>query len=358
MAEQAPRHLRIVVPPAAWTAAMEDGSVQVPGLTWETAAHIAHAPERFVATREQAYDVGENGLRRYIIDLLDGAPPTAIPVFFSREYMHRNLLVREDSPLSSLADLAGKAIGSRLTVVSGTGAAVLMMLEQAYDVDLTSLKLHMDVGRFPTNRMGLNMQPGPETDDVALAQLLGGELDAVILTTGPRYHSLFGGDGVDDVVAAHPGIRTLVTEPEVMVDAYRRTGLYPISDVVVLRRELVDEAPEAPAQLVDAYRRTGLYPISDVVVLRRELVDEAPEAPAQLVDAFSRANALAGRHRDADEQRMADRELALLDRDPYGYELGPDQRLNLKAYTDFFYRMGAIERALEPEELFIPSTVS
>ena len=324
MAEQAARHLRIVVPPAAWTAAMEDGSVQVPGLTWETAAHIAHAPARFVATREQAYDVGENGLRRYIIDLLDGAPPTAIPVFFSREYMHRNLLVREDSPLSSLADLAGKAIGSRLTVVSGTGAAVLMMLEQAYDVDLPSLKLHMDIGRFPTNRLGLNMQPGPGTDDVALAQLLGGELDAVIMTTGPRYYSLFGGDGVDDVVAAHPGLRTLVTEPEVMVDAYRRTGLYPISDVVVLRRELVDEAPEAPAQLVDA---------------------------------FSQANALAGRHRDAEEQGMADRELALLGSDPYGYGLGPDQRLNLKAYTDFFHRMGAIERALEPEELFVPSTL-
>ena len=324
MTEQAVRHLRIVVPPAAWTAAMEDGSVQVPGLTWETAAHIAHAPERFVATREQAYDVGENGLRRYIIDLLDGAPPTAIPVFFSREYMHRNLLVREDSPLSSLADLAGKAIGSRLTVVSGTGAAVLMMLEQAYGVDLTSLKLHMDIGRFPTNRMGLNMQPGPGTDDVALAQLLGGELDAVIMTTGPRYYSLFGGDGIDDVVAAHPGLRTLVTEPDV---------------------------------IVEAYRRSGLYPISDVVVLRRELVDDAPEAPAQLVDAFSQANALAGRHRDAEEQGMADRELALLGSDPYGYGLGPDQRLNLKAYTDFFYRMGAIERALEPEELFVPSTL-
>ena len=324
MTEQAVRHLRMVVPPAAWTAAMEDGSVQVPGLTWETAAHIAHAPERFVATREQAYDVGENGLRRYIIDLLDGAPPTAIPVFFSREYMHRNLLVREDSPLSSLADLAGKAIGSRLTVVSGTGAAVLMMLEQAYGVDLTSLKLHMDIGRFPTNRMSLNMQPGPGTDDVALVQLLGGELDAVIMTTGPRYYSLFGGDGIGDVVAAHPGLRTLVTEPDV---------------------------------IVEAYRRSGLYPISDVVVLRRELVDEAPEVPAQLVDAFSQANALAGRHRDAEEQGMADRELALLGSDPYGYGLGPDQRLNLKAYTDFFYRMGAIERALEPEELFVPSTL-
>ena len=324
MSEQASCHLRIVVPPAAWTAAMEDGSVHVPGLTWETAAHIEHAPERFVATREQAYDVGENGLRRYVIDLLDGAPPTAIPVFFSREYMHRNLLVREDSPLASLADLAGKAIGSRLTVVSGTAAAVLMVLEQAYGVDLPSLRLHMNVGDFPTNRMGLNMQPGPETDDVALEQLLKGELDAVIMTTGPRYWSLFGGDGIDRVVDAHPGIRTLVTDPGVTVDAYRRTGLYPISDLVVLRPDLVADAPEVPAQLVDA---------------------------------FSQANGLAGRHREEAEQDMADRELALLGGDPYGYELGPDQRLNIKAYTDFFYRMGAIARPLDPEELFVPSTV-
>ena len=324
MAEQAARHLRIVVPPAPWTAAMEDGSVQVEGLTWETAPHIENAPERFVMTREQAYDVGEDGLRRYIIDLLEGAPPTAIPVFFVREYMIRNLLVREDSPLSSPADLDGKAIGGRLTVVSGTGAAVLMMLEQAYGVDLTSLKLHMNEGQFPINRMGLNMQPSPKTNEVALEQLITGELDAVILTTGPRYRSLFGGDGLDGVLAAHPGIRTLVTDPD---------------------------------SIVEAYRRSGLYPISDLVVLRRELVEGSPDAPAQLVDAFSQANDLAHRHRDADEQAMADRELAMLGKDPYRYELGTDQHLNLQAYTDFFYRMGAIERSVDAESFFVPSTV-
>ena len=324
MAEQAARHLRIMVPSAPWTAAMEDGSVQVPGLTWETAPHIAHAPERFVATREQAYDVGEDGLRRYILELLDGAPPTAIPVFFVREYMIRNLLVREDSPLSSPADLAGKVIGGRLSVVSGTCAAVLMMLEQAYGVDLTSIELHVEEGRFPLNRMGLNMQPSPESNDVALEQLLTGELDAVILTTGPRYRSLFGGDGLEGVVAAHPGIRTLVTDPE---------------------------------SIVDAYRRSGLYPISDLVVLRKELVEGSPDVPAQLVDAFSQANALAHRHRDADEQAMADRELAMLGEDPYRYELGTDQHLNIQTYTDFFYRMGAIERSVDAESLFVPSTV-
>ena len=324
MASRTARHLRIMVPAAAWTAAMEDGSVRVDGLTWETAPHIEHAPERFVATREQAYDAGENGLRRYVIDLLAGAPPTAIPVFFSREYMHRNLLVREDSPMTSPADLAGKAIGARLTAVSGTSAAVLMVLEQAYGVDLASLKLHMDAGRLPTNRMGLDLRPGPETDEAALEQLLRGDVDAVIFTTGPRYWSLLDGDSIDELIEAHPGVRTLVTGPDLAVDAYRRTGLYPISDLVVLSKELVEAAPEAPALLVDA---------------------------------FSQANGLAGQHRDAAEQAMAERELALLGEDPYRYELGANERLNIAAYTDFFYRMGAIERSPDPEELFVPSTV-
>ena len=70
MAENSVRHLRMVLPPAAWTAAMEDGSAHVEGLTWETGAHIEHAPERFIARAEANSDVGENGLRRYIIDLL------------------------------------------------------------------------------------------------------------------------------------------------------------------------------------------------------------------------------------------------------------------------------------------------
>ena len=324
MTIRAGRHLRMVLPPDPWTEAMGDGSVSAPGLTWERAAPILHAPERFVATAQERYDVGENGLRRYILELLEGAPPTAIPVFFGRELMQRNLLVRVDSPMTGLGDLAGKAIGSRLTVVSGTVAAVLMMLEQAYDVDPASLELHMPPGQLPANRLGLNIQPGPETDDEAFEQLEKGGLDAVIVTTGPRYWSLFGGDRVDEALAAHPQIRPLAAEPEV---------------------------------IAEAYRRTGLYPISDLVVLRRELVAEAPDVPSQLVGVFSEANGLASRYRDVGEQRLADREIALLGEDPHQYGLGAEQRNNLRAYTDFFRRMGAIETAPEPEELFVASTV-
>ena len=324
MARQAKRHLRMVLPPAPWTRAMEDGSVQVDGLTWDAASDIPNAPERFVATAKEHYDVGENGLRRYVLRLLDGAPPTAIPVFFGRELMQRNLVVRADSPMSSPGDLAGKAIGSHLTVVSGTAAAVLMVLEQAYEIDLTSLELHMSAGDMPANRMGLTIRPGPGTDEDAFDQLARGDLDAVILTTDPRYWSLFGGDCVDEALKARPELRPLVSDPAV---------------------------------IADAYRRTGLYPISDLVVLRKELVEDDPEVPSQLVDAFAQANGLASRYRGPEEEALAMREVEMLGEDPHQYRLGANERLNLEAYTDFFYRMGAIERPLQPEELFAASTV-
>src|SRR5262249_40975793 len=134
-------HLRMVIPPAAWTRAMEDGSVTIPGVTWQTNSDIEFAPERFIATNEA--DVGENGVRRLVIALLEGSKNGPLPVYFGRELMQRNLLVREDSPLHSFKELEGKRIGSRLTIQSGTGAAVLMVMEKAFDIDLKSIDWRM-----------------------------------------------------------------------------------------------------------------------------------------------------------------------------------------------------------------------
>ena len=323
MTQSAAPHLKLIIPPDPWTRAMEDGSVQVPGLTWTADSHIENAPARFVATAEARYDVGENGLRRYVLSLLGGAPPTAIPVFFGRELMQRNLLVRADSPLSDPRALAGATIGARLTAVSGTAAAVLMMLEQAYGLDLTTLELRMSSDGLLENRLGLHLTPGPQSDDEGFEQLASGELDVFMVTTGPRYWSLFGGEAGDDPVAAR-GARPLITDPGVMADAYRRTGLYPISDLVVVR-------PEVAAA--------------------------HPEAPALLVSAFAEANDAASRYRDPEEEALARREVELLGEDPHRYELSENQRLNLAAYTDFFHRMGAIERTVAPEDLFAPATI-
>ena len=57
-----------------------------------------------------------------------------------------------------------------------------------------------------------------------------------------------------------------------------------------------------------------------------------------------------------DHERLARRELELLGEDPHCYGLGENQRKNLAAFLDLLARMGALDRYLEPEELFVPST--
>jgi 4,5-dihydroxyphthalate decarboxylase len=314
-----PLHLNMVVPPAPWTRALEDGRVSVPGVSWECSSDVEHAPQRFIVS--EARDVGENGVRRLALAHLKGAEAVALPVFFGREHMQRNILVRRDSGMRHPGDLVGKRVGSHLSVESGTGGAVLMMLEQAYAVPLNQVHWRMgDPKSLPLDHMGLSREMGPRDDDEAIAWLLRGDLDAVITTTGPRYWSLFGGDRVDALAAAHPEIQPLIDDPSV---------------------------------IADAYHRTRLYPITDVVVIRPGLAQEHPALPALLVGAFSEANHLASSYREPDETRLAQREIEVLGADPHQYALGEEQRHNLTTWIDFLYRLGALERSFEPAEMFV-----
>ena len=318
-----PERLRLVIPSAPWTRALEEKRIQIFGLSYDVRSDIDNAPDRFIATHEATSHVGENGVRRIALDVLAGKPGNALPVWFGREHMARNLIVRADSGLNHPRDLAGKRVGSRLTVQSGTGAAVLMMYELAYGLDLRSVTWAMgDPSSLPENRMGLKLEPGARDDEEEFQQLLAGELDAVMLTSDPRYWSLFGPDRIDQAVAKYQGLRPLMTDPEVVADAYRRTKLYPISDLVTIKSDVAQRMPEAPRQLMQA---------------------------------FSQANGFAKDYRPSEEQELAEREIALLGEDPHVYGLTPNARTNLAAFLDFLYRLGAIAKSLPPEELFEPS---
>ncbi len=202
----------------------------------------------------------------------------------------------------------------------------MLMLEQGYSVPLADIEWNTgDPKKLQDNRMGLSLKPGPSSDDKNFQRLLNGDLDAVIVTTGPRYWSMFGPNKRDKTIARYPGLRPLINDPEMMAETYRRTGLCPITDTAVVTAELVNRHPALPAQLVGA---------------------------------FSQANDLAPKYRSEKENDLAQREIQLLGEDPHRYGLGKNQRRNLATLLDLFARLGVLERYIEPEDLFVPSTRS
>jgi hypothetical protein len=315
--------LRMVIPAAPWTRALENGGVGIDGYRIECVSDIDNAPERFIATHAADTAVGENGVRRLILDMEKGAPPSALPVSFGPEHMQRNILVPRDSPLTSVQDLIGKRVGSRLSAMSGTGAGVLMLLELGYGLDLKAVHWYLgDPAAVANNWLHLDLHPGPKTDEEGVDLLLRGELDAMMFTTGPRYWSMFG--------PAH--------QPE---------------QTASLLRPLVDD----PQILADTYARTGIYAITDLAVVKPWVGELDPKLPAKLVGALSEANARSSEYRPAEEQRLAEQEIQLLGKDPHQYGLGADQRRSIAAFIDFLWRAGAIQRNLDPEGLFVPSTL-
>jgi 4,5-dihydroxyphthalate decarboxylase len=313
-----------MLPSYPWTRALEVGRVQIPGVTYQCASFIENAPDRFAAFSDGQFDVGEDSVRGYIGKRLGGSLSVALPVFFDREHMQRNIFVRADSPLQHPRDLVGKRVGTRQSLYSGTCAGVLMMLEQGYGVPLD--QIHWRTGSpesLAKSRMSLDYAGGPATDRENLELLMRGELDAVISNLEGRYWSLFGPDILDHESSLPAGVRPLVADPTVIAETYRRTGLYPITDVVVVRTELVDDQP-------------------DIV-------------PA-LMRAFTEANALASDYRSGIEEHLAQMEIELLGEDPHIPGFGANARKNLDAFVDLLYRLGGIERPVPPDELFAPTT--
>jgi 4,5-dihydroxyphthalate decarboxylase len=321
MTQGAAHHIRVVVPDVPWTRALVDGTVQIPGVTLECHANSEHAPVRFGAAEQAQFEVGEQGIRPLLLELLEGRPARALPVFFGREHMQRNLIVRTDSRLAHPRDLVGKRIGSRQPIVSGTNVGIVLMLEQGYGVapDQLDWVTREPSGGLAVNRMGITFQQGPSSNAAVFELLRRGELDAATVTGGPRYWSLFGPDGVDRELAGYPELRPLITDQEL---------------------------------IAETYRRTGIYPITDFVVLRPGLAEQQPALPRQLMAAFTEANRHAATYRSLDEEVLAQREIALLGEDPHQYGLGPKARRSIGALIDLLYRLGAIEQAPKPDALF------
>ena len=296
-----------------------DRSVPTPGLDL-TVIPLPSAERHTRFVRNLEFDVCELQIAQYLGLKSRGAPITAVPVFPHRRFNHSCVMVRIDSNILRPEDLRGRRVG-----VHGHFNPIALWIRGLlqHEFDLPSSEIHWiadgseDVpGWSPPSWLRIDHAPaGRKMQDLLKA----GELDAQILS-----------DSGADASAINKIVRRLWPNyREVEVDYYRRTGIFPIRHLVVVKDEVLQRGGEVASQLVRAF--------------------EDAKQQAYRYWADHRRSSLAWFGAEQEEER------ALLGPDPWPYSV-EQNRVVLETLLDYAFEQRLTERRLDIQEIFAPGT--
>lgn len=234
-------------------AALQDGTVAPEGieLACETVWPPRHIFDRMAG--EQAYDVAEFSCSEMIcLAARDDCPFVALPVFPSRVFRHGFICTNVHSRIHGPKDLEKKRIG--VPLYTQTAAIWIRgLLENDYGVDLGSIRwvegAVMEPGSHGDPNASPMCRPPPlETNETgrSLTQLLiDRELDAIL------------GTFVDEAVRAHRNIARLFNDYRAVErDYFRRTGIFPMMHLIVIRRDRYEADPWIAGALYRAFEES------------------------------------------------------------------------------------------------------
>lgn len=317
--------LRTAIGTYGHTASLKDG-LQPNGIDLDhvQVEPIIAAYRRMVRGLE--FDVCELAPTTYLMAREAGVPMTALPIFLMRKFHHADVVCRTDAGIERPADLAGHRVGVRAYSVT-TGVWVRGILQHDHGVHLNEVTWVVD-----DEDHVLSYRP-PEN----VVRLPSGESIAGEFATGKIAAALSGPAGVGR--SGPPS------------GDWHGSDTPPAAD----HRPLFLDAAERAA---DWHRRTGIYPIHGVVVVRNDVLAERPWVAQSLFEAFTRArDDYVARLNDPDldsndDQRYrAVREVVGRQPLPFGIE---DNRTSLQALIDIAYEQQLLSRQLTVEEIFTP----
>ena len=196
-----------------------------------------------------AFDASEMSSAEFLVRLSAGhCPFVAIPAFVSRVFRHGFIVVNRRSGIHTPKDLEGKRVGVPLYTMT---AAVWIRghLQHEYDVDLSKIRWIQgsvnSVGKHGSPFVLPLPKPPPvevNTTEAPLSDMLAaGEIDAIA------------GAILPDSLGKHPDVVRLFPDYQtVEMEYYRRTRIFPIMHLVVIRRDLYEKTPAVARSLYDA----------------------------------------------------------------------------------------------------------
>jgi 4,5-dihydroxyphthalate decarboxylase len=302
------------------TRALVDGTVSVEGFSLKV---VTLSPPSQIFLRMlngEEFDASEMSLSNYMIALAHGDNRfVAIPVFPSRLFRHSYIWVNTRAGIREPRDLIGKRVG----IADYSMTALLFirgMLKHEYNV------LPEDIHWFRRRSEHVAIQ-APATlrvDNIEKGQTLDGlleegKLDAVAVTSPPQGFK-----------SGSPLVRRLFPDArQVEAEYYRRTKIFPIMHLVVLRRAVYEKNPMIATALANAFQ-----------VAKRQAHDRLKEG----------LTPIPWMNLDLEYARQ------VMGAEIYPYGVKPNLP-TLEAATLYSYEQGLTERKCEVRELFASETL-
>jgi 4,5-dihydroxyphthalate decarboxylase len=322
MTEQ-PR-LKIAIATYGHTKDIKSGAVAIAGVEpdFVEVVPIIGAFRRMV--RELAFDVCEMAPTTYMIARALGAPFIALPIFLMRRFHHSGFVVRPDSGVKEPKHLEGRKVGVRAYSVS-TGVWTRGIFVNEYGLDSSKVTWVVDDEEHVSSlKLPPNVVHAPDGKSLA-SMMASGELQAAF--SGPA--------GI-----GRAGPPTGAWE----VRARTSSVSYP---------ELIPNAPEVEAQW---FRRTGIYPIHGLIVVKTEVLAQHPFVARSLFDAFLRAKGAYVAGLKAGEGEASDdvkyRNLMALVGDPLPYGM-KENMPSIEAMLTYGLQQGLIPKRMPMEDVFV-----
>lgn len=298
------------------TRPLMDGRVNPAGI--ELTVITPESRERhWRVARDHAYDICEFNTPAYFMGRDRGLPYTALPVYLHRRFRHGFVFVNGKKGFRQPKDLVGRKIGGT-NYSPASNIWMRGILEEFYGVPHRSITwmTERDEDIPFTAPPGLKIEriaPGQSLEDKVVA----GELDGLLTPSLPK-----------TFMAGNPNIVRLFSD-------YR-------------------------AVEIDYWRRTGIFPIMHVTIIREDIVRQHPWVGPSLARAFDQAKALAyARVRNPRTLPLAwfrsywDEQCEVLGHDPWIYGLGAANRNNLSTIIRYTFQQGLISREMTIDELFV-----
>jgi hypothetical protein len=317
------------------TQALMDGSVCPEGV--DLVCHNifpANIFERIITKRE--FEVAEMGFTYYLGTLGWQDPPfIAIPVFLMRVFRHSAIFVNTGSGIQHPRDLVGKRVGELFTYGHDAGVWAKGILSDEYGVPINSHSAYYTGGvdRMASAWDWLPFKP-PES---ARVQHIGPSRTLDSMLDQGEIDVLFSAITPPSLVKGSPNVRRLFDDAETIErEWFRRTGIYPIMHIVVMRKDIYEK---------NRWVARALYKAFD-------------EARKKVYENFR--SALGNMHRLFTipwVTELFERNRKLMGEEPHTYGIDDGNRKTVDTFLRYHYEHGISKRLFKCEELFAPETL-